>query len=375
MSGRPALACWGICLALIAVSGCARPVDGTAQAAAATPTKPTELAVSEPGQPDPTCCEDPSRPDAQAAVTKPAAAAKKEDEDQGFRVRSVIPVPEKFVGNVAYDRKSGRLWLISLGPPANIFGPSILYEVAPDSGKVLRQKEMPFLGEFGTPVYLDGHLYQGVHHESKLYKIAVDEPSKFGTIVAELPLPAAKDLPPREGFVSRFPFIPFTGATDTPDGKLLIHAELSGDLISIDPKTGGMLGHARTVRCLGGIARVPGPKGEFLVIGNADVMNSQLKIEMAEFMFRGKHGIVPISNDPLTLNCMRPEPMTIHWVLVDGKSGATLASTRLEYSRTYGKSIAFMSHAAVEGTPYGRYTLLATGHEGLLVLDWTPRAD
>ena len=51
------------------------------------------------------------------------------DEAPGLKVRRVLVAPPGFKGTVTYDAASGRLFLVSFGPPANVRGKSTLYEL------------------------------------------------------------------------------------------------------------------------------------------------------------------------------------------------------------------------------------------------------
>jgi hypothetical protein len=303
-----------------------------------------------------------------ASTPKQAAA----QADERFKVVKCFQPPDDFVGNLAYDRESGRLWLVSLGPPANTKGPSILYEVDPNSGNILAQAEMPFLGEFGTPVYIDGFLYQGVNHESKLYKIAVKDKANFGKIVKTVSLPRYDEISVDDSAVIRLPFISYKGATVTPEKSVMIHAEDTGELITIDPETGKMLKRVKTVHAVGGITGFLGPEGHFLLVGNSDPANSALKAEMHKFMFRGAHGVSPLKSVRAELACRRHEEKLICWVLLDARTGELLASLNQEESRIHAESVALVKHETVPGTRYGRFDLLAVGTEGIHQVRWTP---
>src|SRR5215467_14414431 len=186
-----------------------------------------------------------------------------------FKFKRSLPLPDGFIGNIAFDGASGRLWLVSLGPPTNTKGPSTLYEIDPNDGKVLAQAAMPFKGDFGEPVFYDGYLYQGIFHESKIYKINVADRTKIGKIDKVIPVPTLIDLKLGDEAHS-YPFIEFGGLTLTPDHNLIFHADDVGELITIDRETGRLLARVRSLKALGGISATVGPNGAFLVLGNSD---------------------------------------------------------------------------------------------------------
>jgi hypothetical protein len=303
----------------------------------------------------------------------PQSAPDASVEQEDFKViRSLVPV-DGFVGNITYDQETGRLWLLSLGPPANTKGPSKLYEIDPVNGAVLAEATMPFLGAFGTPVYIDGFLYVGIPYQSTLYKIAASR-ERFGTIVKTIPLPTVNDVEfSQTDQVYRYPFIEFSGVTVTPDKHLMIHASDLGELITLNQETGRVLKRVRTLRGLGGITRVEGPHGEFMLIANTDPAGAALMIAMRQFMFRAAHGIVPLSSNPGLLPAMRPETKHINWVLIDGNQGTPLASIEQPNSRAFAGSTSLLKHEKVAGALYGRFTFLALGDEGILTIQWLPR--
>ncbi len=273
-----------------------------------------------------------------------------------FKVVRAFAPPEGFIGNLTYDRRSGRLFLISLGPPTNTAGPSTLYELDPATGRVLAQATMPFKGDFGQPVFLDGHLYQGIFHESKMYKVRTDRGADFGRIVKTVQLPTLNDLKLIEEAHS-FPFIEFGGVTLTPNGKIMLHADDVGEYITIEPETGAIVERARTIKAMGGIAGVGDSEGRFLVVANSDP--------------RG--GYCALSYPPLLSRSA--DQKDISWALTDGKTGDVLASLRTQNSRAYASTIALVRHEELAGAPYGRFTLFATGEEGILEIEWTPGRD
>lgn len=234
------------------------------------------------------------------------------------RVTRVTRVPEGFQGTFAFDRATGRLWLVSYGPPANTKGPSRIQELDPRSGRVLAQAELPFLGELATPVFLDGVLYQAVPYESKLYRVSVDR-ARFGAVEGSVPLPSMRDLAtPDEMHVYRFPFVNFSGAAPTADGKLLMYAEELGELITLEPRTGRVVSRVPTLQSLRGVTMV-NAGGRQLVLAGADPTEAELKAQMRLFMFRSAEGIVPPSSADV-----RSRPTS--GVLLDPASGEVLAS-------------------------------------------------
>lgn len=274
---------------------------------------------------------------------------------KNFKVVKTIRPPENFLGNLTYDMESGRLWLISLGAPANTKTPSTLYELDINDGRILAQKEMPFRGDFGDPVFIDGFLYQGIFHESKMYKISTEKET-FGNIVTVLPLPTLNDL----NLVDEshpLPFIEFGGVGVTPDKKIILHADDVGEFITVDPQTGKMLNRVRTLKALGGLDAVAGPKGETLVIANSDPRGGYCALSFPPSISR------------------TPEQKDVSWALLNGKTGEVVASIRTQNSRAYAGTVSLMKHETVNGTPFGRFTFLATGEEGILQIEWTPVAE
>jgi hypothetical protein len=269
-------------------------------------------------------------------------------------VRSFAP-PAGFIGNMAYDRQSGRLWLVSLGPPTNTAGPSMLYELDPKNGKVLAKAEMPFKGDFGQPVFIEGHLYQGVFHESRMYKVSVDRAS-FGKVVKAIPLPTINDLK-LVNEAHSFPFIEFGGVTVTPDNNIMMHADDVGEYITISRETGEILQRARTIKAMGGITGATDDEGRFLVIANSDPRGGYCALSYPPALSRSA------------------DQRDISWALTDGRTGDVLASLRTQNSRAYASTIALVKHEEVAESPYGRFTFFATGEEGILEIEWTPGRD
>jgi len=272
-----------------------------------------------------------------------------------FDVVRTLPLPEGFLGNVAADPETGRIWLVSFGPPTAP-GPSTVYEIDPRNGDVLRRAELPLKGDLSSPVYLDGHLYQGVFHESKMHKIVVDDAERFGEIVATVDLPKLADL----NLVDEahpMPFIEFGGVGVTPDGNLVIHADDVGEFITLDPDDGSIVARTRTLKALGGIFAAHRGEGDYLIVGNSDP--------------RG--GYCALSYPPALSRT--PEQRDISWAVMDGASGEVLASVRRQNSRAYASGVSLLRYEQANGAPYGKFAFLATGEEGLLEIEWTPARD
>ncbi len=287
-----------------------------------------------------------------------------------FQIKRVVKAPENFMGGIAYDAKSKRLWLLSVGPPANTKSSSTLYELDPESGKVLAQAKMPFLGEFGSPTFLNGYLYVGIPHSSKLHKVAVAPGTDFGKVLSSVRLPTLNDLDETLSEPFRFPFVNFPSLSPTPDNKLLLHAEDLGLFLVIDPNTGKLLKKSRTMKGLGGTAAISGPNGEFLLLSNADPENTMLKRDMRVFMFRSAHGFTP----PYAVQaCGRNDSRDITWALLEPESGEVISSTLDRCSRTKASAMALLKQEPLAGFPYGRLTFLTVGDEGILTVEWKPR--
>lgn len=310
---------------------------------------------------------------AHAGHTMPATtnASDSQTIDAGdFRVTRVFKAPENFMGGLAYDSAGKRLWLLSVGPPANTKSSSTLYELNPETGKVLAQAKMPFLGDFGSPTFFNGHLYVGIPHSSKLHKVSVESGSEFGKVVSTVPLPTLNDLDETFSEPFRFPFINFPSLTPTPDKKLLMHAEDLGLFLLIDPDTGKLLKKSHTMKGIGGTAPVSGPNGEFLLLGNADPENTMLKRDMRVFMFRSAHGFTP----PYAVQaCGRNDIRDITWALLEPDSGEVISSILDRCSRTKANAVALLKQEPIAGFPYGRLTFLTVSDEGVLTVEWKPR--
>jgi hypothetical protein len=278
-----------------------------------------------------------------------------------IRVTGRTRVPDGFEGTFTLDPQSGRMWLVDHGPPANIRGPSRLWEVNPRNGRVLAEAVLPFLGELATPVFVNGALYQAVPHESKLYRLSVDH-ATFGRIEGEVPLPALADLAtPQEAAVYRFPFINFSGASATAEGNLLMYAEELGELVTIDPATGAVVGRVATLRSLRAVALVHAGSRP-LLLASADPAEAEMKAQMRLFMFRSAEGITP----PSSLS-MRDRPT--YWLLVDPITGEVLSSAVAGSTPVSSRAATVVRHEA-DGSRYGRFTFLAAGEEGVLTMQW-----
>jgi predicted aconitase with swiveling domain len=290
-----------------------------------------------------------------------------------LKVTRVFRPLENFVGNLASDQETGRLWLLSYGPPANTKGPSTLYEVEPTTGKVLAQARMPFLGEFGAPVYIDGFLYVGIAVESKLYKVAVNDRANLGKIVQTVPLPTLNDLEINFEEPFRFPFINFPSIAATPDKNILLNAEDLGLFIKIDKETGRIMNQVSSMKGLSAAINVSGPNQEAILLGNTDPEAALLKRDMRVFLFRARHGFTPPYAIRTEMPCKQQGARDITWVLLDPQSGEVLASALDRCSRTSAGSVALLKQEKRTGTRYGSYTFLANSDEGILTVEWVPR--
>ena len=276
------------------------------------------------------------------------------DSQKAFRVVNVIAPPKGFLGNIAYDTQRGRLWLISMGKPTNPDG-SKLYEIDPKTGAVLRTADLPFAGDLASPVFVDGYLYEGVYHQSKMYKVSVGDVEPFGAIVREVNLPTLTDLKLTDE-VHPMPFIEFGGVAQAPGDKLVFHADDVGELITIDRETGKLVQRVRTLKALGGIATVVSGDN-YYVLGNSDPRGAYCALSYPPAVSRS------------------PDQKDISWALINGNTGSVLASIRRQNSPAYAATVSLMKHEEVAGTPYGRFTFLATGEQGILTLEWTPSKD
>lgn len=276
---------------------------------------------------------------------------------QDFHVVRVIKPPAGFRGNLTFSEEENRLWLVSLGPPATNNPPSKLYELNPVTGAILASAEMPFTGDFGEPVYVDGYLYQGLFQESKMYKISVKHGDDFGKIVGVIDLPTMNDLKLIDES-QPYPFIEFGGVTVNPFGNIVLHADDVGMLLTIDKNTGKLLERVPTQKAMGGIASTALIGEEtFYILANSDPRGGYCALEFGSSERRS------------------PEQKDISWLVVDGRTGNTLASMRSLDSRAFASTVSLVEHTEAEGAPYGQFTFLATGEEGILVLEWTPAVD
>ena len=303
-----------------------------------------------------------------AAVGPPGASV-----DGELKISKVMRAPGRFVGNVIRDPQSGRLWLLSFGPPANTVDSSTLYEVEPSTGSVISRRSMPFLGEFGTAAYIDGFFYQAIAYESTMYKVDASETAQRDGIVGTVKLPTHGDIDSRDEDVYRFPFIAFTAATPASDGNVQLYAADLGELITVDKTSGAVIKRVRTTKGLGGLTRATIASGESLLLGTFDPVDSAFKQETRRFMFRASHGILPLETVRAEGNYGQPGQKTVTWVLLDAESGEVLASTSIESSRMTVGSVAFVKAERAPGTRFGKLVALTTGDEGIVTVEWTPR--
>jgi hypothetical protein len=291
-----------------------------------------------------------------------------------LKIERVVRAPDHFVGNVAFDRTSGRLWLVAFGPPANTRGSSALYELDREDGRVLGKATLPFRGEFASAAYLDGSLYQPIPYESTLYKVRAATPAALGTIESAVRLPGIEDLRrPLDEDVYRFPFVAWSAAAVLPDGALVLYAADLGELITIHRDTAAVLARVRTTKGLTGITVVPGPGGHDLLLGTFDPVESAFRQETRRFMYRASHGILPLETVRQEGNYGTPGQKTVTWVLLDPGTGEVLAATPMESTRFGAASVALIRREELPGTRYGRLHAFTVGEEGLLEVQWTPR--
>ena len=288
-------------------------------------------------------------------------------------IRRVWRAPTNFAGNVIGDPASGRLWLMSYGPPANLHGPSSLYELDPKSGRVLRATALPFHGEFGAAAYIRGSLYQVIPYESRLYEIAVDG-LQAGHIVRTLALPTFADatVPGSEKY--RFPFISFTVVGGVGDDALCLYASDLGELITIDAHTARILKRVRTSKGLAGVAAIPPAEGARLLLASFDPVDAALREEARRFAARGSHGILPLETTRASGEYGHPGQRTSTWLLIDAETGEVVAATALESARIKAGSVAIVSHERGMQTEYGVIVALTVGDDGLYTVAWTPQS-
>jgi hypothetical protein len=229
------------------------------------------------------------------------------------------------------------------------------------------EKTLPLKGEFGGPVLYQGALYQGVYHERKLFKIAIDGPHE-GEVVATYPIPplSALDLSAHRSEVFRFPFFVFSALAALPGSLLVTHSEDLGELIVLDAKSGKLVRQVPTQPSLAGLAAVPGPDGRTLLLANANPREFALRSYLRRFLFRGGAPADPMGADAAV------EETGVAWMLVDPESGEVLSSTWRSPPRAQAGSVSLVRHVPEAGKPYGRLTFLAIGKEGLLTVEWAP---
>jgi hypothetical protein len=295
-----------------------------------------------------------------------ASGAGGNPEDE-FKVTASVPLPEGFVGNLAYDPAKDRLWLISHGPPASTRRPSTFFELDRHTGRVLVEKPLLFKGEFGAPALLDGFLYQGIYHQRKIHKIAVDGP-RAGEVVDTIEVPplSALDLRAHKNQTFRFPFFIFSALAVLPGPELVTHSEDLGELVVLDPRTAAIVRQVSTQPSLAGLAAVPGPGGRTLLLANANPREFAMRDYQRSFLFRGAAPAPPMTATG------DPEENGINWLLVDPESGEVLASAWRSPPRAAAGAVALVKIAPEDGKPYGRMTFLALGKEGLLTVEWAP---
>jgi hypothetical protein len=287
--------------------------------------------------------------------------------DDEFRVTASVPLPEGFAGNLAYDPAKDRLWLISYGPPAATRRPCTFFELDRRTGRVLVEKPLPFQGEFGAPAFLGGFLYQGIYHQRKIHKIAVDGPDAGEVVgVVDVPPLAALDLRAHKHETFRFPFFLFSALAVIPGPRFVTHSEDLGELITLEPRSGRVVRQVPTQPSLTGLAAVPGPGGHTLLLASANPREFAMRNYLRRFLFRGGAPAPPMTAGG------DPEENGVNWMLVDPESGEVLASAWRSPSRAAAGSVALMKAAPEDGKPYGRITFLALGKEGLLTIEWAP---
>lgn len=274
---------------------------------------------------------------------------------KNLKVVATLRPPDGFIGNMTYDAVSDRLYLVSLGRPTNPNN-SAIYEMDATTGNVLAKADLPLIGDFGDPIYIDGHVYQPVYHESKMYKIST-KAGEFGKVVSEIPLPTHADLNLTDES-HPYPFIEFGGAGVTKEKKIIFHADDVGEFMTIEPDTGKILSRVRTIKALGGLDSVTHNNRE-LVLANSDPRGGYCALSFPPALSR------------------TPDQKDISWALLDARSGEVLASLRTQNSRAYAASVALKSHkpSAKGGKDYGTFTFFAFGEEGILALEWNPVHD
>lgn len=293
---------------------------------------------------------------------------------EGVTITNVVRAPDRFVGNVMRDSITGRVWLLSFGPPANTIGSSTLYEMNPATGTVVWQRRMPFHGEFGAAAYADGFLYQVISHESTMYKVSVSDAIPNDGIVSTVKIPTHSDLGVRDDDVYRYPFVAFTAAVGgSSEGSVQLYAADRGELITVDTATGAPVKRIRTTKGLGSLTRATDANGAPVLLALFDPIDSAFRQETRRFMFRASHGLLPLETVRAEGNYGHPGQKTVTWVLLDPESGEVLASTSIESTRLNVGSVAFVKSERVPGTRYGKFVTFTTGDEGILTVEWTPQ--
>ena len=299
-----------------------------------------------------------------AACAAPAAGAGGEP-----RVVAVTRVPAGFVGHLAYEAASGRLWLLSFGPPANPAGASRLYELDAGTGAVLAEAALPFAGSFGPPAAVDGDLYVGIFWESRIYRLSTARQS-FGAVVATLPVPGVAELGMERDGRYRYPFLEFSGLAVTPEKHLLLYANRAGELITL-ARDGTVVSRVPTLRGLGALAGVAAD-GRFLLLANQDAEDFTVREKVVGFDLRP--AVVPVLTKRSRWGSFaaRAAPKQVSWLLLDAADGAALARVDDADSPAFAAGTAIVRREAVAGAPYGRLSFLALGADGILTLEWTP---
>lgn len=303
-----------------------------------------------------------------AALCLSAAAA----EAGAPRVVSTLPVPAGFVGHVACDPASGRVWLVSFGPPANPSGASRLYELDPATGRVLREAGLPLQGSFAPPVAVDGRLYAGVYWESRIHEIST-APGDFGRVLRAIPVPGSAELGLGADGHYRYPFVEFAGLAADADGNLLVQASHAGELITLDRRTGALLRRVPIPAGLGGVTSVPGSRP--LLVANRDPENAAVVDKVMRFDVQPARVPVPTKRSRWGSFASRPDAKRVSWLLLDPRTGAVLAASEVADSPAHAASAALLRREEAPGAPFGRFRLLALGAGGLLTLEWTPEPE
>ncbi len=281
-----------------------------------------------------------------------------------FQLKRVVTLPEGFRGNVAFDRESARLFLISHGPPANSKGPSTLYELDRQTGRAIRRRVLPFLGELPGTVVIGGVLFVGVPFESKVYKVELTETAEFGAILGTLRIPDLTELGPTDkDDVFRFPFLGFQQLAAAEGGDLLVYSDALGSLLSLSIKDGSLVRRIDAAKGLMGLAHASENGSAPLLIANSNPSIVQYEREARRFQYRADHG---------SAAQIRYGAKEVLWMLLDASSGIVLASHDDPDSRIDAGTIAWTGHATREGSRYGKLSFYAVGQEGLFEVEWTP---